>query len=131
MECRGDGVVACARCYGFGDATAAREWETQTAAQFVPEGVLRSLLTLVPKLDAAGLPRFELRELSDGHARPTVTIEIRAENAASIHDLCVMGFARSEAQTEKARRHMVRLTWIGSPTVVRTKVRPVSEAVTP
>ena len=77
--CDGMGRYACDVCHGFACLAAAREWEQDMVLPLIPSEVLRTLLRLAPRLDAAGLPRYAVR--ADGrHAQPVITVEVRRDD---------------------------------------------------
>lgn len=78
--CDGMGRYACDVCHGFACLAAAREWESEQVLPLIPSDVLRGILRLAPRLDAAGLPHYSVR-VEGCSAQPVIHVEVRRDDA--------------------------------------------------
>lgn len=78
--CDGMGRYACDVCHGFACLAAAREWESEQVLPLIPSDVLRGILRLAPRLDAAGLPHYSVR-VEGCNARPVIHVEVRRDDS--------------------------------------------------
>lgn len=119
--CDGEGRYACDVCHGWACMVAAREWEHDEVLPLIPSEVLRGILRLAPRLDAAGLPRYGVRV--EGHkARPVITVEIRRDDAEAKSILRGIGGWHIEKRTANPSRHAYR-QWKYLGPAVRLDVR--------
>lgn len=125
-ECDGDGRWTCDVCHGWACMVAARAWEREQVLPRIPSDVLRLLLSLAPRLDAGGLPRFSVR--TDGtSARPVITVETRCDDAEAEAALCGGGWIISKLSAAPERPTYRAWSWRGDP--VRLDVRTADRGV--
>lgn len=78
--CDSMGRYACDVCHGFACLAAARAWESDQVLPLIPSEVLRGILRLAPRLDAAGLPRYSVR-VEGCNAQPVIHMETRRDDS--------------------------------------------------